>query len=876
MPLESGSFLGPYKILASLGAGGMGEVYKALDTRLDRIVAIKIPAPHLMRDTEWIARFEREARVLASLNHPNIAAIYGIEQAGDTRALVLEYVEGPTLAESILHGPVPLEEMVPIARQIADALEAAHEKGVIHRDIKPSNVKVTPEGTVKVLDFGLAKSLPAQLVPGNHDNESTVTAGPTVAGAILGTPPYMSPEQARGKSVDRRGDIWAFGCLLFEMLSGRRAFRGESISDTLASVIKDDPDFEAIPAATPARVVDLVRRCLCKEPRQRLRDMGEARLVFEQTPSGVHEPPASAVRKTGLRLRERILWTSALVLAAAAGFLSWYFRPAPQAKLRKSMFTVKFASNEERPSLDMSGGRILYTGEGRLWVRDFSQLEARALPGTERAVSPAWSPNGHEVIFYADGRIWKLPLDGGGNRTAIASTQPVLRSGGLVWTPDDRIIFSTGTSGLLEVPAAGGELRVLLSPQAERGEGDMHHPTLLPEGRGILFVTHTAKGPDTLSILSDGSRKDILQLEGELIWAPVYSPSGHILFALGKKRQGLWAVRFSLASLAVSGEPFLVAADGNSPSASQNGSLAFVSGASEGTFQLSSVNREGKLLADEVTAEVGQTLTQPAISPDGHRIAAIRTEGGNPDLWVFHPARQSKTRLTFTAEEERTPCWSPGGDWIAYLCSKSICVKPADGSGQATVLVKQANALHDISQDGKTLLYSSQSSGKDELWEVSLIGAGIPSPGETKRLLISWSGQLRGAGFSPDRRYLSYSTFNSEGITEAMITSYPDGQGKWQVSSGSVPHFSWDGREIVYIDSKQDLMVVPFASGPPPVIGSPKRILSLDSIGTISPYGMDVSPNGQKFLLVRQKSAAAADRQIILVENWFTEFGKNK
>ena len=288
------------------------------------------------------------------------------------------------------------------------------------------------------------------------------------------------------------------------------------------------------------------------------------------------------------------------------------------------------------------------------------------------------------------------------------------------------------------------------------------------------------------------------------------------------------------------------------------------------------MTRDGKSIADEVTADLGQTLTEPAVSPDGTRIAAILTDGGNPDLWVFHPARQTRTRLTFTAEQEGVPHWSPRGDWIAYSCSTAICVKPADGSGQAKILVKQAGSLKDISPDGKTLLYSSQSGGKDELWEVSLNGAGIPSPGEIKRLPISWSNQLREARFSPDGRYLIYSTVSSTGSEAVMVTSYPDGQGKWQVARGSQPRFLPDGRELLFIDSSDALMVAAFENGPPPVIGSPKRILNLSSIGVLGFYGFEVFPTGQKVLMVRQKSGAAADRQIIVVENWFAEFDRKQ
>jgi eukaryotic-like serine/threonine-protein kinase len=600
-----GARLGVYEIIGPLGAGGMGEVFRARDTRLQRDVALKLLPVDFASDPGRLARFTREAQLLAALNHPNIAAIHGLEEspsmgAGQppTRALVLELVEGPTLADRLAQGPLPVDEAVPIARQIAEAIEVAHEQGIIHRDLKPANIKLRPDGTVKVLDFGLAKALGAPWTASSAAQDatqsSTLTSLPTVAGKILGTAAYMSPEQARGGIVDRRTDIWSFGVMLFEMLVGRRPFGGGSISDAMAAILRDEPRWTMLSPSTPPKLRDLVRRTLEKDPRRRLRDIGDARVVLEeiQSGAGAAEPAALPVRRTsGWMLA--MPWALAVASIAAAGVLAWRARSASAPDVPTIKYTLAIPNLElERtllPALAPDGTRVVYSRDGRLWVRELDRLESRPLSGVIGAQFPFWSPDGRQVAYLTSSALWRVPIDGGPPvRVASYRFSKGRRTPGGVWRRDGTIVFAPATTGtgLMTVSANGGEFRELITRDPGT-ETDFHRPSLLPDGQSILLVIDRPDtGADTIGVLMGETRKTILRLNGEFLDSPVYSPTGHLMYHRETTTPGIWAVPVSLERLEVTGRPCLVVPQGSWPAVGANGILLYAESEMSGLEEL--------------------------------------------------------------------------------------------------------------------------------------------------------------------------------------------------------------------------------------------------------------------------------------------------
>ncbi len=665
MSLEPGSTLGHYRLTEQIGQGGMGVVWKAVDTTLDREVAIKVLPELMSADPERLARFEREAKLLASLNHPGIATIHGFHEAGGVRFLAMELVAGGDLAHRLEQGALPVDEALAIAAQVAEALEAAHEQGVVHRDLKPANIQITPEGRAKVLDFGLAKAFEPDASAVTGSMSPTLTTPATRAGVILGTAAYMSPEQAKGKHVDRRADIWAFGCVLYEMLVGRRPFGGEGVSEILAAIIMAPVDLEPVPQGTPASIRRLLKRCLEKDPKRRLRDIGEARFVIEETLSGA--PDAAGVglegaATAGAAATRRgagwpVLAVVAILAAAAAAAVVWSLSPKPAVPpLRRFELPTSGAHRSgvqgRLVAIAPDGSRVAYVEKNAIKVRVLDRLEAKEIPVAGEPGFIFWSPDSAWIAWYAGGKIWKAQA-GGGESVAIADAPGAFTGGsGGTWGPDGMITLARGDDGLYQIPARGGDSKTILTADTET-ESDFHDPEALPDGSGVLFVVHVKAGrPDTLALLSGGEHKTLLRIEGQDIWHPVYSPTGHILYRRQPTNPGIWALPFSLSRHEVTGEPFLVAPDGDLPSVSSDGTLVHVRGVATRRTRIVWLGRDGKELGT-----IGQPEEQwpfPSLSPDGRMVAISASE--NEEHEIRDPRR--RTRHTDKAHlRRRRPLW---------------------------------------------------------------------------------------------------------------------------------------------------------------------------------------------------------------------------
>ena len=685
MALPSGTRLGSYEVVAQIGAGGMDEVYRARDTKLERDVAIKVLPANFVNDPERLSRFQREARMLAALNHPNIATIYGLEQSGGVTCLVMELVSGQTLADRVKAGPLAIEEALNIAVQIAEALEAAHEKSIIHRDLKPANVKVTPECKVKVLDFGLAKAFAGDAANDDPSNSPTMSAAATMQGVILGTAAYMSPEQARGKSCDKRTDIWAFGCVLYELLTGRQAFRGESTTEILAAVLREEPDWQALPGATPVKIRDLLRRCLQKDLRRRLHDAADARIEIEDALAApaMGEPAGVVKGVSALGRRELILGLSALLfVAVVAGFAVWNLKPAPAPTPKPVTRTVinlppgqQLAGLDNGPAIAISadGTHLAYVarqgGVQQVYVRAMDSLEAKAIPGTEGAVNPFFSPDGQWLGFFANRKLMKVSLNGG----AALALANVPYEAGAAWGSQGTIAFSYSyASTIQEVSEGGGALQPLTS----LGKKDTSHrwPDLLPGGKALLFTGGAAGAlfaNTQIGVQSVGTSERRNLIEGGT--NPRYTLSGHLVYA----QEGiLMAVPFDLKRLTIigTGAPVM---DGvmQSPTRghaqycfSTTGSLVYVPGGVQASqLRLVWVSRNG---AEQPLPAPANAYLNPRISPDGRRVA-VGITSRESQVWQYDLSRETLTRFTFEGTVNGYPAWTPDGKRIAFISNKS-------------------------------------------------------------------------------------------------------------------------------------------------------------------------------------------------------------
>ena len=884
MPISTGTYLGSYEVLAQIGAGGMGEVYRAHDTKLGRDVAIKILPEAFAHDPDRLSRFQREAKMLASLNHSNIATIHGLEHSKGTHYLVMELVSGETLADRIKReGAVPVEEALKIAVQIAEALEAAHEKGIIHRDLKPANVKVTPEGKVKVVDFGLAKAFAGDAASEDLSNSPTLSQAATLQGVILGTAAYMSPEQARSKAVDKRTDIWAFGCVLYEMLTGKQAFNGEDITDILAAVVKTEPEWQLLPPTTPAQIRTLLKRCLQKDKSLRMRDAGDTAIEIQEALSA--PPPGLTTPTLSRRKVWRWVFASALTcltVAAIVGFAVWNLQPSPSPKpVSRTVINLppgqQLAGLENGPAVALSpdGVYLAYVarqaGTQQLFMRAMDSLEARPVPDTEGGFNPFFSPDGQWVGFFADGKLKKVSVNGG----AALNLADVAVPGGASWGSQGTIIFPVSANDVIrQMSDSGGTVQPLT--RLEKGSLSERWPELLPGGKAVLF----AAGPTAITftnaqvaVQSVGTGQQRNLIRGGM---PRYAPSGHLVYAQGGS---LMAVPFDLQRLAVTGSAVPVV-EGvlQSPvtgaaqySFSGTGSLAYVPGGVQAAqSKLVWVNRNG---AEQPLAAPAHAYVFPRLSPDGRRVAVGITESES-QTWLYDLSRDTLTRFTFEGNYNPVPVWTRDSKRIVFESNKegvpNLFWQLADGSGGLERLTTSQNihAPQSFSPDGQLLAFVEVDpmTGLD-IWVLRM------SDRKAQPFLRTLFNE--GASrFSPDGRWLAYSSDES-GRNEIYVQPYPGPGGKWQISTGGGTEPAWNpnGRELFY-RSGDKMMAVDVATQPSFAAGKPRTLFE----GRYQPASVlidnyDVSPDGQRFLMLKpsEQTSSSSLTQIVVVQNWFEE-----
>jgi serine/threonine protein kinase len=905
MTVPAGTRLGSYEIVSPLGAGGMGEVYRARDTRLNRDVALKVLPDAFTRDPDRLARFKREAQVLASLSHPNIAAIYGFEESGGVQALVLELVEGPTLADRLSQGPIPLDEALPIARQIAEAVESAHEHGIVHRDLKPANVKVRLDGAVKVLDFGLAKALEPRSVSGADATASPTITSPAMTGmgVILGTAAYMSPEQAKGRAADRRSDVWAFGCVLYEMLTGRRAFEGEDISDTLASVLRGEPDWTALPAGVPRSIRLLLRGCLIKDRRHRVADLSAALFVLDNhadlsaatdpSPRTTLPPPQVPV------WRKAIPVAMVMIVAITAAYGGWRLKREAAPPVTRFEMALGAGNEVTGPFAWSPDGRLLaYALHGRLYLRSFDQLDATHVAGGDSPPlssprSPFFSADGQWLGFWESGQLKKVSVSGGAP-VVLGPVRPP--PSGVTWTADNTIFFGHGAEGIWRLSGNGGTPERLIA--LEPGQR-AHRPQLLPDGRTLLFTIATTANWDEAQIvvqsLEDETRHTLVTgTDGR------YLSTGHLVYAFGNR---VLAVPFDPHSRTIRGGPVTAiesvhrigqyAAFAASSSAA---TLAYYPSATTSAARrtLVWVNREGR---EETIPVPARPYREPRVSPDGTRVAvAFPDDKGNTDVWVWDLAGRTWTRVTVDANIDSEPIWTPDGQRVLFTSRRTgeigLFSQAANGTGTAERLLqldRQNVALPAISPDGKQVLLRYVESGSSyvliaDLETAQHRGQTPPGPRGNARPLLKTEFEEYNAEISPDGRWLAYQS-NSSGAFEVYVQPFPDVEsGRWTVSAagGAEPVWSRDGRELFYRAPDGAVMHVSISPGTTWKASAPTQLFATTSHAA-SGAGIfrsalsrtyDISPDGQRFLMLKsEETPAQVSRapRLVIVQNWFRE-----
>ncbi len=896
MAIKNGTKLGPYEILSPLGAGGMGEVYRAKDSRLDREVAIKVLPKAFSRDPERLARFEREAKVLASLNHPNIAAIYGFEEANEKNFLVMELVEGDTLAERIKQGLMPVEEALSVGKQMAEALEAAHDKAIIHRDLKPANVKLTPDGKIKVLDFGLAKAMATidERTGTEIANSPTITIGasPTAPGIIMGTAAYMSPEQSRGKPLDKRTDIWSFGVVLIECLTGRTLFGGETISDSIGAILHKDPDWTTLPGDTPPTVHLLLRRCLAKDATKRLRDIGDARIELE---NAIADPTSTSLGLAQAALDVKTRWLPSwpvnvaiamIVVLTAVGV--WFAKPLPKDSLPVVRLSVEIPEGqvltinlmEPVAAISPDASMLAYTATTntgtQLYLRHMHQQDAVALANTNDTDSPTFSPDGRWIAFAQQGKLKKISVSGGPAQTICDA--PQLR--GAHWGVNDTIAFApTRRSGIWIVSAEGGKPEKVTDLGPDPGPKSHRWPQLLPDGRTILFTDTDNEDDYTgarIQAVSLDTRQRKTLIEGAMFAR--YVPTGHLVFVRGDV---LMSIAFDPVNVEIIGPeiPVLENLASNTSmgtgqySFSDNGVLVYLlDNQGPRLTDLVWVDRTGKITPASQHSRVA--LSQ-SLSPDGSQIAWVLRSGTRfpPDIWLLEIKRDMLTRLTFDDGVEMFPVWSPDGSWIYFNSDRvhgvaEIYRRRADGSGDAEKLTTAENAQFPaaISPDGHTLVINESLQSGLEIMLLHMDKERTVEP------FLTTPFAEQSPSVSPDGTLIAYYS-NETGIDEVYVRRFPSGTGRVKISPGlgGVPKWSPDGTELFYTNFSGAYYSVAIAVKDDVLIpGTPKLMFKLldDEYSEF----FDVAPDGQRFLFARSSDIVGDQRSHpIVVVNWFKE-----
>ncbi len=881
MSLDRGTVLGPYELIAPLGKGGMGEVYRARDTKLGREVAVKILPDTFAHDADRMARFEREAKLLASLNHPNIAAIYAVED----RAIVMELVEG-----QILKGPLPVEVALNYARQIAEALEAAHEKGIVHRDLKPANIKITPAGTVKILDFGLAVEQASACNSDDPDNSPTLITSQTHAGVILGTAAYMSPEQARGAAVDKRADIWAFGCVLYEIIVGKPAFQGETTSDIVAAVLREEPDWGRVPPT----VQPLLRRCFVKDPKHRLRDIGDAMALLEGVPDAVpaqsrHWPLLIAAVFAIALCVTGVGWWRATRSSLSHPLIRLSAELAPNTAIARSLGGNVMA-------LSPDGTLLAFTTRGvdgivRLATRRLDQDQVNVLAGTEDARSPFFSPDGQWIAFSTTGKLKKISILGG---TAVALCDAFSFGGD--WGEDGTLVAPLGVgSGLSRIPADGGTPTPITELNRDKGEGAHRWPQILPGGQAILFtavhVTQSQHDIDVVS-LKTGLRKTVYRGGFFGRYLPTSESGGHLVFL---RESTLFAAPFDLKRLAVTGDPQPVVENISSAkdqgahfAFSRNGTFIYLAGrgpANRSIFWLDTTTKLGPL------HPVPGLYGYPRFSPDGKRLAyVIEDSPGQEDIWVQDLERDTASRLTTVPGQNEWPVWTPDGKNIIFLSSSpakwGICWIRADGSGQAQWLTQGGvrPVPQSISPDAKWLAIIRPSGGSG----VNIFKARIEGDPDHLRLgamtpFLETPFITILPAFSPDGRWVAY-TSAEPGKEGVWVRPFPGPGGAWQISTGSgrfsFPIWRRNGHELFFLGPDNRIMVASYSvHGDSFVAGDPrawsdKHLLNL---GSPPVWTYDLAPDGKRFAVVLYPDGASEEKPIThltFLLNFFDELNR--
>jgi serine/threonine-protein kinase len=900
MPLAAGFKFGQYEIVSLLGAGGMGEVYRARDPRLQREVAIKVLPEGFDESPERITRFTREAQVLASLNHPSIASIYGLEDGPPeggrhVRGLVMELVEGPTLAERLVAGSLPIDEVISVAKQIVEGLEAAHEQGIIHRDLKPANVKVRADGAVKILDFGLAKALdPAAAATGSRGSAVALTHSPTLApmtmtGAmIIGTAPYMAPEQARGRAVDRRVDIWAFGCVLFEMLTGERAFPGDDVTDVLAKIIEREPTWSALPATTPSHLRQLLRRTLDKDPKTRLRDIGEARMALTRAPL---DEPLRAEARPPRRLHQ-LGWVLATVVTIALGvslFALWRARTPIAHQVERYDVAAPVRSTlslvgQPVVTIAPDGRTIVFAassdGMSRLYLRRRDDVEPRAITGSEGASSPAFSPDGLWIAFVSGTELKKTTLDG-----PPVTLAKVADHRGIAWLDNQTIVFAPfAAGGLSRISASGGEPQRLSTLETAKGERTHRWPAVLPGGAVVLFTVGTYGSPDSYEtsridalIVATGERRKVFEGASMVRYVP-----GRLLFSRGGL---LYAVPFNANSLAVSGTPAAVARGVGGDlttgavhfAASEDGTLVYIPDDSGG-----GVRRRVTWVAPTGAVE---SLSLPPnayndlrISPDDSRMAVVVGASGSGDIWIHDFRRATFTRLTFD-NVNASPIWSKDGQYLYFAAIDSSGLKTtikrrrADGGRDAETLgtVNSRVYLRALTSD-ETAIFADDFTKESDIGgrraEVALVSL---TPTVKERIIVSTPGDDFESALAPNGRWFAYSSDES-GRSEIYVRDLSNDGGRWQVSTtgGGEPRWSSDSRTLYY--RFENRLIAAAVTGAATFgVDTPRTLFEgIYNLQSATNMTFDVEHSGRRFLMIRPDADKAAPPTTVrLVLNGF-------